>query len=226
MKSTPRSRTARTVTAPRFVASRQNTTREQPHNLVPCRARTARRCSRRGPVGVHTGHVAAVPRQAPRAAAQRRGVGASGGLLTDQPATPATSGVAARSGAASCIRRESSSAFAGGGSEVPVRDAPEHPHRTFQRSMHRARHIGIGGVRPNWWRLKEALTPGRAALSAAEPRPRITGCVRRRWLVQSPGAGSRRCLRRSCRSSRRGASVRRGSRVRSRSRRGSGSPPR
>ena len=41
---------------------------------------------------------------------------------------------------------------------------------------------------------------------------------------RSRAAGSRRCLRRSCRSSRRGASARPGTRGRSRSRRGSGSP--
>ena len=227
MKSTPRSRTARTVTAPRFVASRQNATREQPHNLVPCRARTARRCSRRGPRGrAHWSRGCRSTTSSTRSGSTSRR--RSQWRAPDRSACDARD-VRCRSalgrsvlhppGKLLRVRRRR---LRGSGQRRPRTPAPNIPaidaSSAPYRHRRRAPKLVASSRKPS---RQEGLLFRRP-----EPRPRITGCVRRRWLVQSPGAGSPRCLRRSCRSSRRGASVPRGSRVRSRSRRGSGSPPR
>ncbi len=64
------------------------------------------------------------------------------------------------------------------------------------------------------------------SVAVSSRRPLTTEYARQRWLWRSRGAGSRRCLQRSCRSSSRGATSPPGSRARSRSHRGSGSPAR
>ena len=59
--------------------------------------------------------------------------------------------------------------------------------------------------------------------SRLNARTLVRECGRRRCFERSPGAGSPRCLRRSCRSSSRGATARRGARARSPRHPGSGS---
>ena len=67
---------------------------------------------------------------------------------------------------------------------------------------------------------------GMTRVSELPYRPSTTEFARQRWLERSQGAGSPRCLRRSCRSSSHGATSPPGSHARSRNHRGSGSPAR